>query len=50
MDLTTGFYDSVLEGSSDQINVEVPEKGEVEVRASEVEITTIGEDGKVAGR
>ncbi|KAL4763815.1 amino acid permease-domain-containing protein [Aspergillus foveolatus] len=50
MDLTTGFYNSVLEGSSDQIDVEVPKKGEIEARASEVEITTIGEDGKVAGR
>jgi amino acid transporter len=50
MDLTTGFYDSVLEGSPDQIDVEVPEKGEIEVRATEVEMTTIGEDGKVAGR
>ncbi|KAL3433772.1 amino acid permease/ SLC12A domain-containing protein [Aspergillus tetrazonus] len=50
MDLTTGFYDSVLEGSSDQIDFEVPKRGVIGVRATEVEITTIGEDGKVAGR
>lgn len=50
MDLTTGFYNSVLEGSSDQIDFEVPKRGVIGVRASEVEITTIGEDGKVAGR
>ncbi|KAL4746001.1 hypothetical protein BDW72DRAFT_42923 [Aspergillus terricola var. indicus] len=50
MDLTTGFYDSVPEDSSDKNDVEVPEKGKIEVRASETEITTIGEDGKVAER
>ncbi|KAL4819377.1 amino acid permease/ SLC12A domain-containing protein [Aspergillus spinulosporus] len=50
MDLTTGFYDSVLQVSSDKNDVETPEKGEIEIRASEMEITTIGEDGKVAGR
>ncbi|KAL6238018.1 hypothetical protein BDW75DRAFT_237715 [Aspergillus navahoensis] len=48
MDLTTGFYDSVLECSSQKNDVEVAEKGIIEVLVNGLEVATIGEDGRVA--
>ncbi|KAL4981497.1 amino acid permease-domain-containing protein [Aspergillus falconensis] len=50
MDLTMGFYDSVLEGSSEKNDVEVPGRRKIEVRASELEVKMIREDGMIAGQ
>ncbi|RDW72426.1 Amino acid transporter [Aspergillus mulundensis] len=48
MDLTTGFYDTVLEGVEGKNDVEEKEEKELDVSANELGFTTIGEDGRVA--